>query len=134
MHQAPRPRPDRRIPEGEIEIGLGIHGEPGHSKAPAMQATPLVGRLLQQISASPFLQLRAGERVAVLVNNLGTTTPIEMGIVAGAALAELRGPAHQVRALFCRVLARVMRGGDEGCATPYHACPIAGVSCTGVEV
>lgn len=61
-----------------------------------MCATPLVGRLLQQISASPFLELQPGDRVAVLVNNLGTTTPMEMGIVAGAALAELRGPVHQV--------------------------------------
>ena len=38
-----------RLPEGEIEIGLGIHGEPGTTRAPAMPARELVQRMLRQM-------------------------------------------------------------------------------------
>ena len=38
-----------RLGAGEIEIGLGIHGEPGYCKAPLQPAQPLVQRMLQQM-------------------------------------------------------------------------------------
>ena len=41
-----------RLGPGEIEIGLGIHGEPGTSKVPAMPADELVERMLAQITSS----------------------------------------------------------------------------------
>ena len=41
-----------RLDADEIEIGLGIHGEPGTTKTPAMPADALVQRMLSQIVAS----------------------------------------------------------------------------------
>ena len=41
-----------RLGPGEIEIGLGIHGEPGTTKVPSMPADELVERMLAQITAS----------------------------------------------------------------------------------
>lgn len=38
-----------RLPGDQIEIGLGIHGEPGTTKAPMMAAGPLVQRMMDQM-------------------------------------------------------------------------------------
>jgi dihydroxyacetone kinase-like protein len=66
--------PGFSVPEGKIEIGMGIHGEPGveeRALAAADEVTAaMMGRLLDDGSA------RASRRVAVLVNSLGAT-PLE---------------------------------------------------------
>lgn len=72
----------------EIELGLGIHGEAGVERAAMMPADALVERLLSSILADR--QLVAGERVALLVNGLGGTTPMELAIVARHAMAVSR--------------------------------------------
>ena len=72
----------------EVELGLGIHGEPGVRRIPMRPADELVDELLNEII--PTLQLRSGERVAVLLNNLGATTFMELAIVARRALPELK--------------------------------------------
>jgi len=70
----------------EVELGLGIHGEPGVRKAPFEPADALVDRLLGPILAR--FAARPG-RVALLVNGLGGTTAMELAIVARRALASL---------------------------------------------
>eukprot|EP00195_Chlamydomonas_chlamydogama_P006031 CAMPEP_0202906546 /NCGR_PEP_ID=MMETSP1392-20130828/39357_1 /ASSEMBLY_ACC=CAM_ASM_000868 /TAXON_ID=225041 /ORGANISM="Chlamydomonas chlamydogama, Strain SAG 11-48b" /LENGTH=587 /DNA_ID=CAMNT_0049595115 /DNA_START=17 /DNA_END=1780 /DNA_ORIENTATION=+ len=88
----PGKEPSDRLGPGEIEIGLGIHGEPGHTKAPAMPADELVGRMLSQIAASHFFgPVNKGDQVVLLVNNLGATPPLEMSLVTQAALSKLEG-------------------------------------------
>ena len=57
-----------------MEIGIGIHGEPGVHRGPLESADDVTDRLLDPIVAD--LGLRSGERVAVLVNGLGAT-PLE---------------------------------------------------------
>ena len=46
-----------------------------------------------------YLDVQQGDRVALLVNSLGSTTPMELSIVARAALTQLRD-THKVRALY----------------------------------
>ena len=69
-------KPGFTLGEGEVELGLGIHGEPGVRRAPLESADALVDRLLETIlgrfSARPT-------RVALLVNGLGGTTAMETG-------------------------------------------------------
>ncbi len=79
--------------EEKIELGLGIHGEPGVKRMPMLSSDELVSHLLDGIFAARTLQ--AGERVALLLNNLGATTPMELAIVARRVLAgmESRGLA-----------------------------------------
>ena len=81
-------RPGFEIGAGEIELGLGIHGEPGVERLPLAAADALVERLLNAIAAD--LRLLSGEPVALLVNGLGGTPPMELAIVARKAVTHLR--------------------------------------------
>jgi dihydroxyacetone kinase len=81
--------PGFTLAPGEIELGLGIHGEQGVRRGALQPADGLVDALLGAITAD--LGLGAGARVALLVNGLGGTPPMELAIVARGALAWLRG-------------------------------------------
>jgi dihydroxyacetone kinase len=82
------------LADGEIEWGLGIHGEPGVERGALEPADAIVERLLAKIIDD--LALQPGERVALLVNNLGGTPSSELGIVAGSALRYLAARRIQV--------------------------------------
>lgn len=62
------------LPEGMMEIGIGIHGEPGIHRGEIESADEITKRLLTPIVED--LGLNRGDRVAVLVNGLGAT-PLE---------------------------------------------------------
>jgi dihydroxyacetone kinase len=81
-------QPTFLLDESEIELGLGIHGEPGVRRGPLEPADVLVSRLLDAILAE---QTSApGGRVVLLVNNLGGTPTMELAIVTRRAVAVLR--------------------------------------------
>ena len=86
-------RPGFDLGPDEVELGLGIHGEPGVRRIPIEPADALVGRLLDSI-----LRRLSGttERLALMVNGLGGTPPIELAIVARDALAQLGKRGHAV--------------------------------------
>ncbi len=77
-------RPSFELGADDIELGLGIHGEPGVERAAMTTATSLVERLLSAILDDG--RLAAGSRVALLVNGLGATPPMELAIVSRDAL------------------------------------------------
>ncbi len=62
------------LPDGEMEIGIGIHGEPGIHRGPLETADAIVDRIVGALVAD--LDLTSGDRVAVLVNGMGAT-PLE---------------------------------------------------------
>lgn len=80
-------RPGFTLGENEIELGLGIHGEAGVRRGPMQPADALVAEMLEAIVSDRGLG--QGDRVALLVNGLGATPPMELSIVARAALADL---------------------------------------------
>ncbi len=80
-------KPGFELADGEIEWGLGIHGEPGVERGAMEPADAIVERLLAKIVGD--LSLQSGARVALLVNNLGGTPSSELSIVAGSALRYL---------------------------------------------
>ncbi|MDR3632594.1 MAG: dihydroxyacetone kinase family protein, partial [Isosphaeraceae bacterium] len=80
-------RPGFTLGDGDVELGLGIHGEPGVRRAPLEPADALVDHLLGAILADARHQ--PGDRVALLINNLGSTPPMELAIVARHALSAL---------------------------------------------
>ena len=80
--------PGFTLGEDEIELGLGIHGERGVERTTIQPADAIVDRLIQTLVEDG--KLAAGARVALLVNNLGGTPPMELAIVARRALSELR--------------------------------------------
>ena len=67
--------PGFTVPEGEMELGMGIHGEPGVERGPLRTADEIVGTMLDHIL--PDLPFERGDSVAVLVNSLGATAPEE---------------------------------------------------------
>jgi dihydroxyacetone kinase/dihydroxyacetone kinase-like protein len=62
------------LPDGEMEIGIGIHGEPGIHRGALETADAITDRIIDALVAD--LELKAGDRVACLVNGLGAT-PLE---------------------------------------------------------
>lgn len=81
-------QPSFVLGEAEIELGLGIHGEPGVQKAAMARSATLVDRLVDAIVADRGLV--TGDRVVMLVNGLGATPPMELAIVARDALLAVR--------------------------------------------
>jgi dihydroxyacetone kinase len=73
-------KPSFELEAHEMELGLGIHGEPGVKRTQLQPADELTETLLAEI-------LKHGKfgdekRVAVMVNNLGATTPMELAVIA----------------------------------------------------
>jgi dihydroxyacetone kinase-like protein len=71
-------RPTFHLPSDQIEIGVGIHGEPGQRRTALTNADAIVDLLMQPIVDD--LELRAGDRVLALVSGLGGTPQQELYI------------------------------------------------------
>ena len=72
-------KPSFEIPEGEMELGIGIHGEPGIYRGEQKQVKDITTEILTTIIDD--LQLNSGDTVAILVNGLGATPLEELYIV-----------------------------------------------------
>lgn len=72
-------KPSFTIGDGEMEIGMGIHGEPGIQRGPLQQADQVVDTMLEGILED--LPYRRGDEVAVLMNGLGGTPSEELYIM-----------------------------------------------------
>jgi dihydroxyacetone kinase len=85
----------RRLGPTEIELGLGIHGEPGALVIPIEPVRELAKKMTAQIEA--VLEKRGVTApVALLVNDLGGVPPIEMAIVVGSVLEVMKHPVALV--------------------------------------
>jgi dihydroxyacetone kinase-like protein len=78
-------KPSFDLPVGEMEIGMGIHGEPGVRRGPLRSANEVADEIMDAILAE--MAAPAGARVAVLVNSLGATPLMELYIL-NARIAE----------------------------------------------
>jgi dihydroxyacetone kinase len=82
--------PNFQLKENEIELGLGIHGEPGVRKTKLMSCDQIVDLLLDTLLRYTATSLQETKnRVALLVNNLGATPLMELAIVTRRALKYL---------------------------------------------
>jgi dihydroxyacetone kinase-like protein len=81
--------PSFDLEENEIEIGIGIHGEPGRHRIPMENADGITDRLLEPILSD--LGVASGDKVLLFVNGTGGTPQSELYIVyrrAAQVLAE----------------------------------------------
>lgn len=69
--------------EDEVEIGIGIHGEPGRERIALEPADALVARLLTPVVED--LPFASGDRAVLLTNGMGGTPLVELYIVHRAA-------------------------------------------------
>jgi dihydroxyacetone kinase-like protein len=67
-------KPSFELDDGEMEVGIGIHGEPGFLRGALETADQIAERLTERLLAD--LGIGSGDRVAVLVNGMGAT-PLE---------------------------------------------------------
>jgi triose/dihydroxyacetone kinase / FAD-AMP lyase (cyclizing) len=67
-----------RVPDGKAELGLGIHGEPGVDLIAFKDARQAARLVASKLMAS----MPKAKSYALLLNNLGSTTPLEMGVIA----------------------------------------------------
>jgi dihydroxyacetone kinase len=67
------------LDEGEMEVGVGIHGEQGVHRGPLETADEITDRFLLELDTE--LAFSEGQRVAVLVNGLGSTPLEELYVV-----------------------------------------------------
>lgn len=92
-----------RIPKGKAELGLGIHGEPGVELIDYTGAKDVAALLMSKL----FAKVGKAKSYALLLNNLGGTTALEMNVIAeeilrgphGKKLKLIIGPASMVTSL-----------------------------------
>jgi phosphoenolpyruvate---glycerone phosphotransferase subunit DhaK len=80
-------RPSFDLGPGEIELGVGIHGERGVGRRPHAPASELVAALFGPIRTA--LGLQGGERVLLIVNGLGATHGLELSVMYAEAARAL---------------------------------------------
>jgi len=112
---------EERMAEDQMEVGLGIHGEPGASKVKIGTANEVVlhlqggtevhtdsasraSRVVAMIATTLKKNLPEAGDVALMVGNLGSVPPVEMSIVTGALLKQLPAKLLVGPALLCTSL------------------------------
>ena len=80
--------------ENEMEIGMGIHGEPGIQRGPLRNADEIVVQMTNKILQD--LPYKKGDEVSVLINGLGATPKEELYIMAGKLHGILKENGIQV--------------------------------------
>ncbi len=72
-------KPTFDLPEDEMEIGIGIHGEPGRKRMKVQPADEIVEMLMEPILKD--VPLKSGDPILLFVNGMGGTPLIELYIV-----------------------------------------------------
>ncbi len=87
-------KPTFELGEDEIEMGIGIHGEPGRERMPLLPAGELTARIAGMVLAD--LPFRSGDEVIAMVNGMGGTPLMELYLVYGELERILRGRGIRV--------------------------------------
>jgi phosphoenolpyruvate---glycerone phosphotransferase subunit DhaK len=93
-------RPTFDIGRDEIEIGMGVHGEPGIERGVLQPADSVVERMLDTILTDRAAAGRAPGEVALLVNGLGATPYMDLYIMCRAARIRLADAGFGVSRTF----------------------------------
>ena len=105
------------LADGQIEIGVGIHGEPGVERRDIAGAQPTAAALVEELLDGILSSLgNPSGDVMLFVNGLGGTSQLEQDLIFGEALKQLTGRGLKVR--------RGMRG------TLVTSLNMAGISLT----
>lgn len=88
-----------RIAPGRAELGLGIHGEPGVEQVAFSDAASAMSTVMDKLKGHA-----SGKDVVAILNNLGSTTPLEMSVLAqslseGGMVNAMIGPASLMTSL-----------------------------------
>ena len=87
-------KPTFELGEGEMEMGIGIHGEPGRERTTLLPAGELTARMAGMVLAD--LPLGSGDEVIAMVNGMGGTPLMELYLVYGELERILRAQGIRV--------------------------------------
>jgi dihydroxyacetone kinase-like protein len=91
-------KPIFELPEGEMEVGIGIHGEPGRRREPLASAKEIAALMVEAVLSDR--EIDGGSRVLTFVNGMGGTPQIELYLLYGEVERRLRDagldPARQL--------------------------------------
>ncbi|WP_432893567.1 dihydroxyacetone kinase subunit DhaK [Kribbella sp. CA-245084] len=79
----------------EMEMGVGIHGEPGRSREPLASANDIIDQMLEAVRSD--LPYESGDNVALMINGLGGTPISELYLLYGRAHKVLTDQGINVR-------------------------------------
>jgi dihydroxyacetone kinase-like protein len=84
-------KPSFELGENEMELGIGIHGEPGRKRVPLASADEITAMLMEPVLSD--LPFKSGESIILFVNGMGGTPLIELYIIyrKAAQIAEKHG-------------------------------------------
>jgi len=84
-------KPSFELGENEMELGIGIHGEPGRKRVPLASADEITAMLMEPVLSD--LPFKSGESIVLFVNGMGGTPLIELYIIyrKAAQIAEKHG-------------------------------------------
>jgi len=101
-------RPDGSViftlPEGEMEIGVGIHGERGVLRTAVKPSDEIVTILIDKILEAKQNDENENSgirRMVLLTNNLGSVSELEMGVVHRKAILYLEEKGYEVLRAYC---------------------------------
>ncbi|KHJ92150.1 putative glycerone kinase [Oesophagostomum dentatum] len=87
-----------QMPDDMMEVGLGIHGEPGSRREAVQSANKVVDIMMEKLQKT--VQFSKDEPVVLLLNNLGGVSQLEMGIIK----SEVTKWCHQHNIEIARIL------------------------------
>lgn len=91
-------KPNFQIKDGEMEVGIGHHGEPGIQVMKTTSASQMADLMLETVL--PDLPFESGAKVALLISGLGATPIGELYILYGRLAEVLQAKGIQVRSRF----------------------------------
>ncbi|MGG0717103.1 dihydroxyacetone kinase subunit DhaK [Robertmurraya massiliosenegalensis] len=91
-------KPSFELAENEMEVGMGIHGEPGTERKVIATADEIATELTQKVLDD--MNLSIGDEVAVMINGLGSTPEMELYIVNGKVNEILKEKGIQIYQTF----------------------------------
>lgn len=94
VHVPGREVSSKILPEDEVEVGMGIHNEPGSHRMKSSSLPSLVKTMLLQLldpndSDRAWLQRQSGDKFVLLINNLGGVSTLELSGITTEVTAQL---------------------------------------------
>lgn len=87
-------KPTFDLPEEQMEMGVGIHGEPGRRRVPLRPADAIAAEMIEAVAGD--LGAPAGSEVLLLVNGFGATPAMELYLMFDAARRVLDGKGLKI--------------------------------------
>jgi len=96
--------PSFSLKSDEMELGLGVHGEAGVRRVKVLSAKDTVAAMFDHMTnpkSSTHLEINKDSRVALMVNNLGGLSVLELHVVAREAIQWLEARGVSVDRVYC---------------------------------